>query len=188
MPLYHWLDKRMRVANYVSHGLVYIMGIGKRPALPYIDKAISELLSSEYTGQLENRVGKPYHGRYVICLNNANKEFIRTLLNICMDGDGKVIDYTWIAPLQDLLEQLLEEEEKRLKAVKRGVNHIDDDFEIPSAASPHTFNWAQKANTPRAGRFSAKGGLELIMNETVKKYLTEEDGPEDADFNSLPPL
>lgn len=98
-----------KVAIYSPKDVFFVKGLGSRPNLEHLFKTVKKLLASDYPGSVDN-----YHGRYAVCLSNARMQFVYTLLQLAVMGDGKVIDYSWIAPLQELFE-LKEDEERKAK-------------------------------------------------------------------------
>lgn len=112
---------KMRNAVYAPSDLFYIKGLVSRPNLGHLMKHFQKLLSSEYAGRIDGPLPGSMGNRYTVCLSNAKTAFIITLLHLATTGGGKVIDFSWIAPLQELLESKEEEELKRKSKTGRGL-------------------------------------------------------------------
>ncbi len=108
------IEERGKVGlnRYFINNFIYINKLG-RPNLSLINNKLKKILSSEYEGK--------YHiesGRYVFCFDHLDLPYVEHLLSISKHGDGKNIDYTWIAPFQDLYEEKFEVFQKSQKKRK----------------------------------------------------------------------
>ncbi|HEY0751936.1 MAG TPA: hypothetical protein VGD26_12320, partial [Chitinophagaceae bacterium] len=74
--------------------------------------------SSEYTGAVDTELPGAMGNRYVVLLSNLNTSYLYTLLDSATKGDGKCIDYSWIAPLQELVEKSEDLAHKKAKSLK----------------------------------------------------------------------
>lgn len=149
--LYNKSTRAYRNATLIPKALFYVKAM-RRPNEEFIRDRLIETLSSEYGGAFEfglNQAGNS-DDRYIMCLQNANSSFLDTLLRIAVSGDGSVIDYTWIAPLQELVEM---KEDKPTKVKQNAktfvVPPIHDDFS-PDHELSVPEPWAQHVGAPRA--------------------------------------
>jgi hypothetical protein len=101
----------------------YIEGL-RRPNVQHMASKLEQLFKEDYSG---NGLYQFKLGRYVICVDNFSSTVLKTFLITAKAGDGSVIDYSWVAPIQDLIEQQVEENLKR----KSNKDDVEDDYERP---------------------------------------------------------
>lgn len=170
MDLFDTKSKQFRSGVYRPNNVFFIRGLVSRPNFVHLMKHFRRLLSSEYGGNVDTSLPGSLGNRYVVCLSNAGINFLHTLLHIAITGGGEVIDYSWIAPLQELIEEKEEAQLKRKKSSPRGVftGDTDEDLIINHVTPP---GFSPGFSTPRATKnkslADAKATLEKL--EKIKK-------------------
>lgn len=97
--IFHALNMRLwheNINTIIANDIIYVNS-AKRPSAAKIKDHLLRLLSEDFPNDYEIVVG-----RYLFRIDRLPIPIIRTLLKLCKDGDGKLIDYSWIAPLQEL--------------------------------------------------------------------------------------
>lgn len=105
---------------------VYLNRIGRPNSRLVLDK-MKHFFKNEYQGSIHIQ-----DGRYVFCLDGLSEKVLAHWFDLAKKGDGKIIDYSWIAPLQDLYDEKMELNLKasqlKKKNLKRAVD-VEDHWE-----------------------------------------------------------
>lgn len=123
MDLYSRTTKKLASATYSPADVFFINGVGSRPNPTYLFKHFLALLKAPYPGSLDISAG-----RYAFILTNLRGSFIDTLLYIATHSKEEVIDYSWLVPLQTLLEFKEDNHEKPKRSL---AVPSEDDFLTP---------------------------------------------------------
>lgn len=164
----------------------------KRPNLSHFLSKLSQLFKEEYK-QASNYQFKL--GRYVFWLDNFSEGYLVTLLALAKNGDGAIIDYTWIAPLQELLELKTVSSKKPAKA--KAIAPIKYKVEAPipedtPAYKPKYISYDNPDGTSGVRRadeligniiFGTSGGLQEAL--AAKKPATKPIGSRKVAINEL---
>jgi hypothetical protein len=94
-------------ANYHAPMFAYLTVLGA-PSLKHLTMKLRDLLKSDYPGTNQIEVD-----RYAFNFDKLSPIAVKTLIETAKQG-GIVVDYSWIAPLQDLYE--VHEDQKRKKS------------------------------------------------------------------------
>ena len=181
MGLYNEAKKSLSSAMYSPSDVFYITGIGARPNAEHLFKHLKKALAAPFIGSIDLQLA-----RYAILLSNAKTTFLQTLLYLATSGKGDIIDYSWIAPLQNLLE-LREDEEKRVikKTLKSWVSEEEEDLGIdylPPDLVEHTFNvkLAERLRGRTGKAHSELQGIGRIQAELTNRGSRKQPVPKDV--------
>lgn len=154
-----FIDDRGVICN--NKDTFYIKDFGARPSPSYLLGHFLNALSKPFEGKVDLELP-----RYAVILSNARASFINQLLSIAIKGKGKTIDYSWIAPFQELIEN---NEESLPK--KRGRNKLindsdpqpmeDLDVELGGAIERA---WISRRSNPPTNKAS---GLRAILEDGI---------------------
>jgi hypothetical protein len=138
-----------RTSTYNHYNFVYITKLG-RPNIERIVNKLASILSKDFPGEREILCD-----RYVFVIPNLDKTILNKWLDIAKNGDGSVIDYSWIAPLQDYI---LEFEEEVLKLKTRFPKGNNSKYNTPNSGLKEQKTLPKKdqeedawADTPMSG-------------------------------------
>ena len=168
MNMFDPKTRKIRSGTYYPPNVFYINGLGARPSFKRLIKHFKSLLSSEYGGKIDTVLPGSMGNRYSVHLSNAKTPFLYTLLHQAVVGNCAVIDYSWIAPLQNLIEEV--EDREKLKRAKNRLTYEEDEVPPPT---PHRFEWGPP-NRPLEQTVKAQSRAELEAGLiTVRKRFNK---------------